>query len=124
MQPIPTVNCIEETATLATVRTSTIRCYVYPPLTAAALWPRLPRDRELAAEAMTLLMRLDADLLEARADWNEDRFRRITRVRPRAVNRLQRRWQRLSPQPSTPLGSLRRRYHANLAGYLNPVSQD
>ena len=124
MQPIPTINCVEETATFATVRTSTIRCYVYPSLTAATLWPRLPRDRELAAEAMTLLMRLDADLREARADWNEDRFRRIMRVRPRAVNRLQRRWERLNPQPSTPLGSLRRRYHANLAGYLNPVSQD
>ena len=124
MQPIPTVNCIEETATLATVRTSTIRCYLYSPLTAAAWWPTLPKDRELAAEAMTLLMRLDSDLLEARADWNEDRFRRIMRVRPRAVNRLQRRWQRLNPQASMPLGSLRRRYHTNLAGYLNPVSQD
>ena len=124
MQPILTVSCVEETASFATVRMSTIRCYVYPPLTATALWSRLPRDRELAAEAMTLLMRLDADLREARADWNEDRFRRIMRVRPRAVNRLQRRWQRLNPQPSTPLGNLRRRYHANLAGYLNPVSQD
>ena len=124
MQPILTVSCVEETASFATVRMSTIRCYVYPSLTAAALWSRLPRDRELAAEAMTLLMRLDADLREARADWNEDRFRRIMRVRPRAVNRLQRRWQRLNPQPSTLLGSLRRRYNANLAGYLNSISQD
>ncbi len=73
---------------------------------------------------MTLLMRLDTDLKSARADWNQDRFRRLMRLRPKAVARLRRRWERLNPSPQIPLGSLRRRYHANIAGHLCPVSQD
>ena len=32
--------------------------------------------------------------------------------------RLRRRWAKIAPTPAIPLGSLRRRYHANLAGYL------
>jgi hypothetical protein len=119
MQPIPLLNCVEEVATLAAVRISTIRCYEYPPVTAAALWPKLSPARELTAQAMILLMRVDVELREARADWNEDRFRRLMRIRPRAVVRLRRRWERLNAQPRLPLGSLRRRYHANIAGYLN-----
>jgi hypothetical protein len=75
-------------------------------------------ERLLAVEAMHLLIRLDRELLEARAQWNQDWFRRIMRIRPKAVQRLQRRWANLSPKPAIPLGSLRRRYHANLAGYL------
>lgn len=74
-------------------------------------------DRLLAYEAMLLLIRLDRDLREARAQWNQDWFRRIMRIRPLAVSRLRRRWVRL-PNPVLPLGSLRRRYHSNLAGYL------
>ena len=74
-------------------------------------------DRLLAYEAMLLLIRLDRDLREARAQWNQDWFRRIMRMRPLAVSRLRRRWAKL-PNPVLPLGSLRRRYHANLAGYL------
>ncbi len=124
MQTDHIVNCVEEIASVATLGSSTIRCYLYPPLTAAALWPRLVPTRELAAEAMTLLMRVDADLRQARADWNEDRFRRLMRVRPRAISRLFRRWERLDPKPVLELRSLRRRYHANIALYLNPVSQD
>lgn len=122
MQHIPIVNCVEDVATLAAVRVATIRCYEYPPLTAAALWPKLSLARELTAQAMTLLMRVDLGLREARADWNEDRFRRLMRVRPRAVVRLRRRWKKLSPQPRVCLGSLRRRYHANIAGYLHGPS--
>ena len=118
MQAFPTINCVEEVALLAAVRTSTIRCYVYPPLTAAALQPRLAPNRELAAEAMALLIRLDTALREARADWNGDRFRRLMRSRHRAVRRLIRRWERLDPKPLVHLGSLGRRYHANLAGHL------
>lgn len=113
------VNCIEEVGFVATLRISTIRCYVYPPLTATALQPRLSPARELTAQAMTLLMRVDAELRETRADWNGDRFRRLMRLRPRAVGRLRRRWEGLDPKPSMPLGSLRRRYHANIAGYLH-----
>ena len=118
MQTLLTINCVEEVVLLAAVRTSTIRCYLYPPLTASALWPNLNPERELTVQAIRLLMRLDSELREARADWNDDRFRRIMRSRPRAVRRLIRRWERLDPKPVVPLGSLRRRYHANLAGHL------
>ena len=124
MQTVPIVNCVEEIASHAAVLTSTIRCYMLPPLTASSLRPRLRRDREVTAQAASLLMRLDLALREARADWNEDRFRRLMRLRPKVVRRLRRRWERLDPQPRTPLGSLRRRYHANIAGHLYPISQD
>jgi len=117
MQNLSIINCVEEVAPFAT-GTSTIRCYLYPPLTATALWPKLNAERELAAQAIRLLNRLDSELREARADWNDDRFRRLMRSRPRAVRRLFRRWERLDPKPSVPLGSLRRGYHANLAGHL------
>ena len=118
------VNCVEEIASLATVRTSTIRCYIYPPVTAIALWPELSIDRELTVDAVSLLIRVDYGLKEARADWNDDRFRRLMRLRRQAVARLRRRWERLDPKPVLPLGTLRRPYHSNMAGYLNPVSQD
>ena len=78
----------------------------------------LTGDRLLAAEAMQLLMRVDREILEARGQWNQDWFRRLMRIRPRAVSRLRRRWAKLDPLPAIPLGSLRRRYHANLAKYL------
>ena len=58
MQTVPMVNCVEEIASHAAVRTSTIRCYMLPPLTASNLRPRLRRDRELTAQAASLLMRL------------------------------------------------------------------
>ena len=78
----------------------------------------LTGEQLLAAEAMQLLMRVDRDILEARAEWNQDWFRRLMRIRPKAVSRLRRRWAKLDPAPAIPLGSLRRRYHANLAQYL------
>lgn len=75
-------------------------------------------DRLLVAQAMSLLIHLDRDLREARAQFNQDWFRRIMRARPHAVSRLRRRWSKIVPQPRIALGSLRRRYHANLAKYL------
>ena len=75
-------------------------------------------ERLLAAQALQLLMRLDRELREARADWNQDRFRRLMRARPKAAQRVRRRWSRLNPAPAIGLGKLRRRYHASLAGYL------
>ena len=75
----------------------------------------------LTFEAMHLLISLDRDLREARAQWNQDWFRRLMRIRPRAVSRLRRRWAKLDPPPAIPLGTLRRRYHANLAKYLYPL---
>lgn len=116
------INCIEERADPGAADASggalTIRCYVYPLVTTSPR-PFLKPDRKLAFEAMTLLTRLDRELREARADWNQDWFRRLMRLRPRVVARLRRRWEILNPLPPTPLGTLRRRYHANLAGYLN-----
>ena len=78
----------------------------------------LTGSRLLTFEAMHLLISLDRDLREARAQWNQDWFRRLMRIRSRAVSRLKRRWAKLDPPPAIPLGRLRRRYHANLAKYL------
>ena len=75
-------------------------------------------DRLLTFEAMHLLISLDRDLREARAQWNQDWFRRLMRIRPKAVSRLRRRWAKLDPPPAIPLGTLKRRYHANLSRYL------
>lgn len=75
-------------------------------------------ERLLAAQAMRLLMRIEGDLREARAQFNQDWFRRLMRVRPKAALRLRRRWAKVYPPPAIPLGNLRRRYHANLARYL------
>jgi hypothetical protein len=80
-------------------------------------------ERLLAAEALRLLMRLDRELREARAQWNQDWFRRVMRVRPQAVLRLRRRWAKIDPTPAIPLGNLRRRYHANSAGFLHEALQ-
>jgi hypothetical protein len=117
----PTISCIEEFGASRGVNANgwgfAIRCYVYPLVTTSPR-PLLKPDRKLAFEAMTLLMRLDHELREARAEWNQDRFRRLMRLRPRVVARLRRRWEILNPEPPTPLGSIRRRYHANLAGHL------
>jgi hypothetical protein len=77
----------------------------------------LSGDRLLAAQALQLLMRLDRELREVRADWNQDRFRRVMKARSKAVSRVRRRWNSLDPAPAIALGELRRRYHASLAGY-------
>ena len=87
------------------------------------IWPdgdsfELTGDRLLTFEAMHLLISLDRDLREARAQWNQDWFRRLMRIRPKAVSRLRRRWAKLDPPPAIPIGALRRRYHANLSKYL------
>ena len=81
-------------------------------------------ERLLAGEAMQLLLRVDREILQARAQWNQDWFRRLMRIRPKAVSRLRRRWAKLDPPPTIPLGTLRRRYHANLAKYLYQPTGD
>ena len=96
----------------------TICCYVDAQKIGCTSGFDLTSERLLAAQALQLLMALDHDLREARADWNQDRFRRVMRVRSKAVSRVRRRWHSLNPQPAIALGKLRRRYHANLAGYL------
>lgn len=124
---VPILSCIEEASASGEVRAKgfalTIRCYTYPIVTTSP--PRcLSLNRKLAVEAMTLFMRTENEIRETRADWNEDRFRRLMRLRPKAVTRLQRRWKNLNPPPPIPLGSLRRRYHANIDGHLFSISQD
>jgi hypothetical protein len=92
-------------------------------LLAEARPPALTGDRQLASEALRLLMRLDWNLREARAQWNQDWFRRVMHARSKAVSRVRRRWQKVKPTPAIPLGSLTRRYHANLAMYLYHPSE-
>jgi len=93
-------------------------CYLDAEITRRTSRFVLSGDRLLAAQALQLLMRLDHELKEARADWNQDRFRRVMRTRSKAVSRVRRRWNCLKPIPAISLGTMRRRYHANLAGYL------
>jgi hypothetical protein len=78
----------------------------------------LTDERLLATQAIRLLMLLDREVIEARAQWNQDWFRRVMHARSKAASRVQRRWGRINPPPSISLGTLRRRYHANLARYL------
>ena len=96
----------------------TICCYLDAGVSRWTSRFALSGERLLAAEALRLLIRLDRELREARADWNQDRFRRVMRARSKAVSRVRRRWSSLNPEPVIALGKLRRRYHANLAGYL------
>lgn len=97
----------------------TICCYLDAEVSRRAGRFVLSGERLLAAQALQLLVQLDRELKEARADWNEDRFRRVMRARSKAVSRIRRRWVSLNPEPAIALGKLRRRYHASLAGYLN-----
>lgn len=101
----------------------TIRCYLDLSIVFIRRPITLSGERLMAAQALQLLMRLDAELREARADWNQDRFRRVMQARMRAALRVFRRWSRLNPQPLVPLGSLRRRYHANPTRYLYQVKE-
>src|SRR5438094_10648614 len=109
MLNVPTISCVEEFAASRRANTngqaSTIRCYAYPVITISPSKFLTP-DRELAVQAMTLFMRIESEVREARADWNQDRFRRLMLLRPRAVTRLRRRWERINQQPRIPLGSL------------------
>lgn len=101
------------------VEVGTICCYLDAEVSRWTSPWILSGERLLAAQALQLVMRLDRELREARADWNQDRFRRVMKSRAKAVSRVRRRWNRLDPAPAVGLGELRRRYHANLAGYLN-----
>jgi hypothetical protein len=96
----------------------TIRCYLDVEVGRWTAHRVVAGERLLASQALQLLMRLDQQLKEARADWNQDRFRRVMRARAKAVLRVNRRWNSLDPAPAIALGKLRRRYHANLARYL------
>lgn len=105
------------------VSTVVVRCYLDPTVRFVKRPAPLSVERLLAVQALRLLMSLDSELRGARADWNQDRFRRVMRARSQAALRVLRRWYRVNPPPSVPLGSLRRRYHANLAGYLYQVKE-
>ena len=103
----------------AQLEPDTICCY---PDAEVSRWTtsrfNLSGEQLLAAQALQLLLRLDHKIREARADWNQDRFRRVMKTRSKVVTRLRRRWNRLDTLPPIGLGKLRRRYHANLARYL------
>lgn len=100
------------------VEANVISCYLDAEVSGRTSQLILTGERLLTVQALQLLIRLDRDLRETRADWNHDRFRRIMRARSNAVSRVRRRWQRLNPVPAIGLGRMRRRYHANLARYL------
>jgi len=118
MLGVPILSCVEIPAVReASGVASTICCYSYAVVT-TSVTERLPLERQLAVEAMSLYMLVENEFREARADWNQNRFRRLMRLRPRVAARLRRRWEILNPQPRIPLGTLRRRYHPNIAGHL------
>jgi len=115
---------IDSNTAPAEVETSpSIRCFLDEAIILTTWRTVLPDDRLLTLQALSLLTRLNAELREARADWNQDRFRRLMQARLRAASRVRRRWSRLNPPPAIPLGNLRRRYHANIAGYLYQASE-
>ena len=99
----------------------TISCYLDREVGRTSWRPVLSGQQLLTAQALQLLMSLDRELREARADWNQDRFRRVMKARSKSVARVRRRWNSLHPMPAIALGKLRRRYHAHLAGYLYGV---
>lgn len=106
------------TETSLQIKPITICCYLDAEVSRWTSPFVLSGQRLLAAQALQLLIGLDRELKDARADWNQDRFRRVMKARVKAVSRVRRRWDRLNPAPAIGLGKLRRRYHANLAGYL------
>jgi len=112
------------TATSSQFKANAICCYLDVEVTPWSSQFVLTGDRLLADQALQLLLRLDRELRQARADWNQDRFRRVMRARSKAVARVRRRWYSLNPAPANGLGKLRRRYHANLAGYLYQSSDN
>jgi len=101
------------TETSSQFEPNTICCYPDVEVSRRATHSLLSGERLLAAQALQLLMRLDRELRDARADWNQDRFRRVMKARAKAVSRVRRRWNRLDPAPAIALGKLRRRCHAN-----------
>jgi hypothetical protein len=123
MATIQSKNGTSVTAISSQFETHTICCYLEVEVSGRASRFVLRGDRLLAAQALQLLVRLDRELREARADWNQDRFRRVMRARSKAVLRVRRRWNCLNPTPALSLGKLQRRYHANLAGYLYEARQ-
>src|SRR5258708_12940065 len=114
----PILSCVEEVRALPDAKSSTttftIKCYVFS-LVADSTLTALRPDRRLAAQAMTLLMRIDGALRLARADWNGDQFRRLMRLRSKAVRRLQRRWLEVEPKPRIPLGNIPRPFNTTIA---------
>ena len=89
---------IEETS--STLTGGRLKCEELEELCAEAKPIVLVGQRLLTAQAMRLLMRSDRDLREARCQVNQDWFRRLMRVRGRAVSQLRRRWEKIQPVPA------------------------
>jgi len=115
---MPTIKNMANQTGDAPLSSECLRCYLDPAVRIIKKPAPLSGERLLTEQALRLVMVLDAELRTARADWNQDRFRRVMVTRHKAVLRVFRRWSQLNPQPSVALGNLRRRYHANLSGYL------
>ena len=56
----------------------------------------LSGERLLADQALHLLLRLNSQLMEARADRNSNRSRRLIKARSKAALQARRRWAELS----------------------------
>lgn len=56
-------------------------------------------EKFLGAQAMRLLMRVDREMAEARAQVNQDWVWRLMRARAKAASRLRRRWAKINPPP-------------------------
>jgi hypothetical protein len=84
-------------------------------LLADYLFSPVSQEHLLAVQALQLVMRVDRDLREARAQWNQDWFRRLMRLRRKVIRRLHRRLFLFAARRKSIIGLLRRRYHPNIA---------
>ena len=66
----------------------TIYCYLDAGISRRTSRSLPSHERLRAVEALQLLIRLDRELRHARADWNQDRFRRVMKARAKAVSRV------------------------------------
>ena len=101
-------------------RTRAISEHTYRRLSAPAAPRAFEGDRQSAFEALRLWQRLTAALVSAYVEGEHDRLKRLRRIRRRAAERAEARYNRLTPAPRLPLGNLHhdptaRRKHAEAA---------
>ena len=76
------------------------------PVDFKAIYDRLSPERRRAAEAMRLVMRLSQPLNEAIAERDQHAYRRTLRTRKHAAERLERRYNAITPSPRIQLGNI------------------
>ena len=74
----------------------------------------VPKIMTAGSLRFSIVIDIERDLAEARAQWNVDWFRRLMRALPKAVIRLKRRWEAESV-PDCSFRGISARYHANIA---------